>query len=190
MMQQRLILASASPRRRELLGQMGITYRICPADVDESAQGAPGDVVRELAMRKARAAQAQHPGEVILASDTLVWCQGETLGKPRDEREAVDMLLKLSGREHTVYTGVCVLDGASGSADVRCESTRVRISRLSRDEARRYVATGEPLDKAGAYAMQGMGGMFVESVEGSPSNVIGLPMHIVRDMLRALGWEL
>jgi len=189
-MQRDLILASGSPRRRELLGLMGISFTVCSVDVDEHLQGHPESVVCELARRKARAAAAINPGKTILAADTLVHKDGQTLGKPHDEADALRMLLWLSGGENIVYTGVCVIDGESGSEIAEADVSRVRFVEISEASALRYIATGEPMDKAGAYGVQGMGGMFISSVEGSPSNVIGLPMHLVRDMLQRIHWEL
>ena len=189
-MQDELILASGSPRRRELLTLMGIPFSVCSVDVDENLSGEPDWVVMQLAVRKARAAYALHPGRTVLAADTLVHKDGETLGKPRDAEDAVRMLLKLSDGENTVHTGVCIIDGGTGRELVCCDRALVRFVTIDEDTAKRYVATGEPLDKAGAYGVQGMGGMFVSSLEGSPSNVIGLPMHLVRNMLREIDWEL
>lgn len=189
MNKRRLILASASPRRRELLTLMGLELLLCPVDADEQLSGAPDRVVTELARRKAHAAAALHPGEAVLGADTLVACEGETLGKPRDEGDALRMLRLLSGRCNTVYTGVCVI-APDGSEDVRCQTSLVHFSRIDDASALRYIRSGEPMDKAGAYAVQGMGGMFVRRVEGSPSNVIGLPMHLVREMLMQIGFEL
>ena len=189
-MQQELILASGSPRRRDLLTLMGIAFTVKTADVDENLRGEPAAVVKELALRKARAVYALNPGKTVLAADTLVHKDGQTLGKPKDEEDALRMLLWLSGGENIVYTGVCVIDGETGKEDVRCDEARVRFVDIDEKAALRYIRSGEPMDKAGAYAVQGMGGMFISSVEGSPSNVIGLPMHLVRDMLRNINWEL
>ena len=189
-MQDELILASGSPRRRELLTLMGIPFIVCAVDVDENLHGRPDEVVKELALRKARAAYQKNPGYTVLAADTLVHKDGKTLGKPRDEADALQMLLMLSGGVNTVYTGVCVIDGETGREIVRCDESKVRFVDIDETSALRYIASGEPMDKAGAYGVQGMGGMFVSSVEGSPSNVIGLPMHVVRDMLRTINWEL
>ena len=190
MIQNHLILASASPRRRELLTLMGIAFTVCAVDVDERREGASQDVVRDLAFRKAAAAAEKHPGKTVLGADTLVFCQGETLGKPSDEADALRMLRLLSGNTNIVYTGVCLIDGRTGRADVRLDRTEVQFTRFSDESALRYIRTGEPMDKAGAYGVQGMGGMFVSAIQGSPSNVIGLPMQLVRDMLMSIGWEL
>lgn len=189
-MRRELILASGSPRRRELLTLMGIPFTVCAVDVDEHMQGEPGNVVSQLALRKARAAYNLHPGCTVLAADTLVHKDGQTLGKPVDEEDALRMLLWLSDGENVVYTGVCVIDGETGCEDVRCDAARVQFVHIDEESARRYIASGEPMDKAGAYGVQGMGGMFVSSITGSPSNVIGLPMHMVRDMLKEINWEL
>lgn len=185
-----LILASGSPRRRELLTLMGIPFAVCPVDVDETREGHPERAVAALAEKKAEAARLLLPGRTILAADTLVYCQGETLGKPKDAEDALRMLLLLSDNQNTVYTGICVIDGQTGEKQVRTDSAQVFFTQVERDAALRYIASGEPLDKAGAYGVQGMGGMFVSRIEGSPSNVIGLPMHLVREMLRNIGWKI
>lgn len=190
MVKQTLVLASASPRRRELLDKMGISFVPCAVDVDEHLEGDPAEVVMALARRKAYAAYSLHPGETVLGADTLVYCKGETLGKPRDPQDAVRMLLHLSGSINDVYTGVCLIDGKTGKANTQCNRTRVCFTMINTEAAARYVDSGEPMDKAGAYAVQGMGGMFVSAIEGSPSNAIGLPMHLVREMLLAIGWQL
>lgn len=185
----RLILASASPRRRELLERMGIPFISCAADIDEHLTGAPAQVVMTLAERKARAALERYPGATVLGADTLVFCQGETLGKPKDETDALRMLRLLSENENEVYTGVCVIDGSTGACRVDVDCTHVRFTEIDGEAAKKYVASGEPMDKAGAYAVQGMGGMFISAIQGSPSNVVGLPMHLVRKMLTEIGWQ-
>lgn len=177
-----ICLASGSPRRRSLLTLMGIPFDACPVEIDERFDGTAEDAVRAVALRKASAAQKEHPASVILAADTLVTLDGQLLGKPRDEQDAARMLRLLSGRRHEVYTGVCLL--ASDKTDIRTEKTSVTFARLSDALIRRYVQSGEPMDKAGAYGIQGMGGMLVRRVCGCPSNVIGLPMSMVLDMLR------
>ena len=189
-MNQQLILASASPRRKELLSLMHIDFAVCAVDVDEHTDAAAQDAVMLLAQRKARAAAKLNPGKTILGADTLVACAGQTLGKPRDEADALRMLRLLSGNTNTVYTGVCVIDGKTDAMDVRCDCATVQFVPVDDAAALRYIASGEPMDKAGAYGVQGMGGMFVSSITGSPSNVIGLPMHLVREMLIQIGWEL
>lgn len=177
-----LILASGSPRRKELLDTMGLAYRVDVSEADESFDGKPEDAVLELSRRKAEAVAGRNPDSIILAADTLVYC-GTVLGKPENEQAAVQMLGMLSGNWHSVYTGVTLLDTRSGHTISRAEVTRVHMIALERAEIEAYVATGEPLDKAGAYGIQGRGGMFIDRIEGSYSNVVGLPMTLVRSML-------
>lgn len=186
-MAQSLILASSSPRRRELVGYMGIPFEVITADAEEVKTGAPEALVRQNALLKARAVFAEHPHRVVLGADTIVYQDGKVLGKPKDAKEARDMLAQLAGAWHEVYTGVCVL--ADGREDVRCDISRVQFTPLSPETIAAYVRTGEPMDKAGAYALQGKGGMFVRRIEGSYSNVIGLPMSLAREMLIAAGIE-
>ncbi len=186
-----LILASSSPRRSELLSRIGIPFMIVAPDVDETIEEQTPHVVRVLAQRKAHAAadalRDQGRGGIVLAADTIVWCEGEILGKPRDAQDAARMLGSISGRWHEVYTGVCMLDTAIGREETLIDCARVRISDLSAQEIMRYIATGEPMDKAGAYAIQGIGGMFIEEIAGSPSNVMGLPMAQTRRLLQQFG---
>lgn len=184
----RLILASGSPRRRELLAGMGYEFEICAPDVDEHDCGHAREIVRVLALRKAHAAAAQFTCGTIIASDTLVSLDGAPLGKPTDTADAVRMLRSLSGREHEVFTGVCVLDAASGRELVRVERTGVWFRSLEESEIDAYIATGEPMDKAGAYAIQGGAGAFVQRLDGSFENVMGFPVEAVREMLRQFGF--
>ena len=181
-----LILASASPRRRELLGLTGLPFNIDAPDVDETCSLAPREAVKELSRRKALAAAALHPGCVILAADTLVSVDEKALGKPRDEEDAFRMLSMLRGRWHQVYTGVCAV---SADGEVMCESdvTDVHFQAMTDEEIRRYIATGEPMDKAGAYAVQGIAGLWIDQLRGSHTNVIGLPLHTTRDLLTRCG---
>lgn len=186
-MNEPLILASSSPRRRELVGYMGISFEVITADAEETAQGAPEALVTENARRKAEAVARRHPERVVLGADTIVYWHGQVLGKPKNEEEAVQMLRGLQGDWHTVYTGVCVI--AQGKTSVRYDTSKVLFVPLKDQEILSYVRTGEPMDKAGAYALQGRGGMFVQRIEGSYSNVIGLPMSLTREMLLAAGLE-
>ena len=183
-----LILASASPRRRELMGYTGIPFEVITADAEETKEGGPEALVMENARRKARAVWEKHPGNVVLGADTVVYQDGQVLGKPRNREDAVRMLHRLSGAWHQVYTGVCVI-GKDGAEDVRFDLSRVLFSPLEEETILRYASSREPMDKAGAYALQGVGGMYVERIEGSYSNVIGLPMALTRSMLRAAGFE-
>lgn len=179
-----IILASGSPRRRELLGLMGVPFEAVSLDTDESCFGSPHERVCLLAQRKAEEVHKLYCNRLILAADTLVARDGEVLGKPSSFDDAVKMLLLLSNGWHEVYTGVCIKDGPSGRISVAYDRTLVRFSLLDEQTAAAYVKTGEPMDKAGAYAIQGRGGMFVEEIRGSASNVIGLPMALVRKMLQ------
>ena len=184
----RLILASGSPRRRELLTKMGYTFEICSPDVDEHVSGIASDIVRILALRKAHAAAKQVSG-VIIASDTLVSLDSKPLGKPADAENAKKMLRALSGREHEVFTGVCILDSESGREEVRVARTGVRFRPLAETEIDSYVRTGEPMDKAGAYAIQGGANGFVESLDGEFDNVMGFPVREFQELYDALREE-
>lgn len=170
------------------MGYTGIPFQVITADAEELKTGEPDALVMENARRKALAVWEKHPGRIVLGADTIVYQAGKVLGKPRDEAEAEEMLHALSGAWHTVFTGVCVID-RQGQCDVRWDRSDVRFASLGDETIRRYVATGEPMDKAGAYALQGIGGMYVERIEGSYSNVIGLPMALARTMLIAAGIE-
>lgn len=180
----RLILASGSPRRRELLAKMGYAFETCSPDVDEHVPGHARDIVRTLAERKARAAASHYDSGVIIASDTLVSLDGAPLGKPMDEQDAHRMLRALSGREHEVFSGVCVMDAATGRNEVRVERTGVWFRVLADEEIDRYIATGDPMDKAGSYGIQGEGRAFVERLDGSFENVMGFPVNVVRELLK------
>lgn len=173
-----LILASGSPRRKELLALYGIPFEIDPAQGEENAQGAGCERVKLLARAKCEEVYARHPDRYVLAADTLVCLDGEIMGKPRDERDAERMLGELSGRTHQVYTGVC-LCAPDGRMLLDVETTDVTFLTLSQASIRRYVATGEPMDKAGAYAIQGRAGVFISRISGSPSNVVGLPLGLL-----------
>ena len=178
-----LILASGSPRRRELLSRMGYQFETCSPDVDEHVSGHARDIVCTLAERKALAGAQHYEGGVIIASDTLVSLDGVPLGKPEDAEDARRMLRALSGREHEVFSGVCVLDIETGRHLMRAARTGVTFRALTDEEIDAYVATGEPMDKAGAYAIQGGAGAFVTKLDGSFENVMGFPVDEVREML-------
>ncbi len=183
----KIILASGSPRRRTLLGAMGYEFVVLAPDVDENVGGRARDIVGVLAGRKGRAAAGLcHDGEIVIAADTLVSLDGRPLGKPKDDREAAAMLRALSGRSHEVYTGLCVIDTAVGSVSVDVECTRVTFRPLTDEKIAAYVATGEPRDKAGAYAIQGGAAAFVSSCEGSYNNVIGLPTERLAERLERI----
>ena len=178
-------LASKSPRRRQLLGEMGVVFQTVSADCDETVEEGvhPREAVALLATKKCRAGEeaAKDPQGLVIGSDTLVELDGIALGKPRDEKDAVGMLLSLSGRPHRVHTGVCVrYRGRERSESV---TTTVYFRNFSKEEAEEYVATGEPMDKAGAYGIQGLGGKLVEKIEGSFDNVVGFPTDCVRRLM-------
>lgn len=177
-----LILASGSPRRKELLALMGLSYTVDVSEVDESFEGTPADAVAELSRRKASAVAERHDSALVLAADTLVY-GSEVLGKPGSPEQAKQMLCALSGNWHSVFTGVTLINTKTGKSLTRVDETRVHFVPLTQEEIDAYVATGDPLDKAGAYGIQGMGGMFVDRIEGSYSNVVGLPMAMLRQML-------
>jgi len=181
---ERLILASGSPRRRELLELCGIPFECFTPEVDENCEGNPEERVALLARRKAEAAGRMFPDRIALAADTLVFSKGIVLGKPKTYKDAESMLKLLSGSTHMVYTGVCVI--GEGRVLLDYDSTQVRFSSLDDSVIHDYVRSKEPMDKAGAYGIQGRAGMFVESIVGSYSNVVGLPMALVRKMLKQL----
>lgn len=184
-----LVLASQSPRRREILAQAGFSFTVRVPGVDEVrlSSESPEDYVRRLAVEKARAATSS-PEEFVLAADTVVVVDGAVLEKPVSTREAGEMLRRLSGRSHVVLTGVCLLRGGQEWCEV--ESTRVFFSPLSEDEVRDYCASGEPMDKAGAYAIQGLASKFIERVEGCYFNVVGLPISLVYRLCGQAGYSL
>ncbi len=186
-MKEPLILASASPRRRELLSRVGIPFEIDPADVNETTDLPAGAAVAELSRRKAEAARRAHPGRWILAADTLVSVDGRILGKPGDEAEACRMLRLLSGRTHQVYTGVTVVS-PEGKTFTATDVSDVTFAPLTEDDIRGYVATGEPMDKAGACAIQGGAARWLWRGEGSPSGGIGLPLSEVQRLLTEAGY--
>ena len=177
-----LILASGSPRRSELLSQMGLSFTVDVSDADEHCDGAPEEIVRELSRRKAKAVSGRHADALVLAADTIV-VLGEILGKPGTHERAATMLRALSGNWHEVYTGMTLINTATGRELQAVERTRVHFVEMTDAEIEAYAASGEPLDKAGAYAIQGQGGMFIDRIEGSYSNVIGLPMAALRGLL-------
>lgn len=175
-----IILASASPRRRELLSQAGVSFKVCPGTGEEVITSSdPEKVVMELSEQKARGAVfPAEEGTVIIGADTLVAYQGRILGKPGDEEEAVQTLLQLQGQTHQVYTGVTILEyqEAQWHSHTFAERTDVSFYPVSEAEIRDYVATGEPMDKAGSYGIQGSFGIYVKGISGEYSNVVGLPV--------------
>jgi septum formation protein len=193
-----LVLASASPRRQELLRNAGIPFVVQPTDIPEVPQ--PGESPRAFAERMARekalAVFRQRPDDFVLGADTIVVVDGEILGKPRDSADGARMLRLLSGRTHQVTTGVCLAGPQprtenrkleTGSEDVRSETSLVTMDALGDNDIRSYISTGEPMDKAGAYAIQGRASRWVSRIEGDYFNVVGLPVALVYKMLREYG---
>jgi nucleoside triphosphate pyrophosphatase len=188
-----LVLASASPRRQELLRNAGISFVVQPAHIPE--EPLPGELphacAERLAREKARAVFSQRPNDLVLGADTVVVVEGQILGKPTDAANAAGMLRLLSGKTHEVTTGVCLIgprrgekrELETGFEDVRSETTRVTMTALSDEEIQAYIATGEPMDKAGAYAIQGMASRWIPHIEGDYFNVVGLPVALVWKML-------
>ena len=184
----KLILASQSPRRRELLARMGLDFTVISPRIDEDSfsDPDPAALVRTLSREKALAvAKEQESDTLVIAADTVVVLDGQTLGKPGDEAEAAAMLSALSGRSHEVYTGVTVCQGSRAVSEAEC--TGVTFRPLTQEEIRHYVATGEPMDKAGAYGIQGFGSLLVEGIRGDYFNVVGLPVCRLGRMLAAFG---
>ena len=181
-----IILASNSPRRGELLRQIGLSFVTAPANVDEQVQAgeSPESYVVRVALDKARAAAAMAGSGVIIAADTIVVLGDRILGKPADRHDAELMLSLLSGRTHIVITGLAVIDAAAGKTATGTSLTRVWFRDLSQDEITSYIMTGEPLDKAGAYGIQGKGALFVKQIEGCYYNVVGLPLSLLGELLR------
>ena len=184
-----VILASASPRRRELLSEMGFTFSVVPADCDETVEEGtpPRDAVRILSERKARFVAETHKDALVIASDTLVALFEKPLGKPKDEDDAFRMLCEMSGKKHFVHTGVAVIYKGRILSDV--DTTAVQFCRYTPTEAWTYVLTGEPMDKAGAYGIQGLGRALVEKREGNLDTVIGFPTLLCDRMLKSLFTE-
>ena len=180
-----MILASGSPRRAELLGMVGIKFEVYPANVSEEIDAGviPADAVRELAERQARFVAQQYTDRWVLGADTVVACDDRILGKPASQEEAVRMLMSLQGRVHQVWTGFCVCHFERNVTFSSACETQVHMCALSPSDIESYVATGEPMDKAGAYAIQGIGSAFVKAIEGSYTNVVGLPVPEVLDAL-------
>lgn len=181
------ILASASPRRKQILTECGVSCTVVPSDIDESSlpEPPPEKYVMELALLKgAQVAKAASKGDIIISADTVVVCEGEIMGKPSDFDSAKAMLMKLSGSWHSVLTGYCVMDAATGEASVRYEETKVKFREFSEKEALRYIRSGECMDKAGAYGIQEKGRLLVERIDGDFFNVVGLPICALAKLLK------
>lgn len=189
----KIILASGSPRRKELLDLTGLKYQVITPNVDEKQipEEAPRDHVKRLALEKTISVAANNPEDVVLGCDTVVILNGRTiLGKPRSKKDAKDMLIRLAGREHTVLSSVAAVWHRKGKQRVVTVESRVRIKQLEDWEINWYLDTGEPMDKAGAYAIQGRGAIFIEGIVGSHTNVIGMPLMETVMLLRSFGVRL
>lgn len=184
-----IILASASPRRRQLLTQVGIPHQVVPSRAAEDETGPADRMVGGNALAKAREVARRVAGGLVIGADTTVVVDGEVLAKPSDPGDAVRMLCSLSGRWHQVLTGVAVLRAPGGQHLVEVESTGVLMRGFSAAEARAYVGTGEPMDKAGAYGIQGRGALLVERIDGCYFNVVGLPLPRLVLMLGKMGYK-
>ena len=184
------VLASSSPRRKELLASVGLDFEVVPPRVRESARDgeAPLDFAKRMAREKALSVCAQErPGRIVVGSDTVVSVSGEIFGKPRDEEDALLMLQKLSGRTHEVITGFCVARSPGDVLHLGATRTEVRMKSLDTEGMRRYIKTGEPMDKAGAYAIQGIGSCLVEWIKGSYTGVVGLPLFELVSVFSDIG---
>lgn len=185
----KFILASASPRRKELLGAIGLDFAVIVSEADEdsvSKELEPSLYVQELAMLKAAAtakAVIEYKDTIVLAADTIVTLDGKILGKPSDKEDAFDMLKALSGRTHEVYTGYCVMRIADGFSVCNAVKTEVTFKELTDEKINNYIATNEPMDKAGSYGIQGLGGLLIEKFNGDYQNVVGLPVSALADTL-------
>lgn len=189
----KLVLASSSPRRRELLHAIGLDFDVVVSHVEENP--APGerveDYVQRLSREKAVEVAKRHPEQWVIAADTVVYLDGEILEKPRDEAHAIAMLERIAGREHVVYSGVTLHCVARNFSETELCASRVTMAAMTTEEIEAYVATGEPLDKAGAYAIQGIGALLVAEVDGNYTNVVGLPLPTLYRMLKnADAWSL
>ncbi|WP_422444555.1 Maf family protein [Thermoanaerobacterium sp. DL9XJH110] len=191
-MSKRLILASASPRRRQLLAQLGLEFSVEPSNHSENLVEnlAPGPLAVSLAEQKAKAVARRHREGIIIGADTIVAIGEKVLGKPANAEDAVKMLTRLSGRWHSVFTGLVLIEAETNRQLRGYEESRVKFKVLSEKEIKNYIKTGEVWDKAGAYAIQGMGALFVEKIEGCYYNIVGLPLYKLSTMLKEFGMEI
>ena len=187
-----IVLASSSPRRRQLLEAVGLTFRVdavsFPEKCDETMK--PAEIVRRLSLEKARLGAQRNRDAIVIAADTIGVLDGRVIGKPKTQSAAVEMLREMRGRCHTVVTGYTVMDSRTGRVATRSVETTVRIKELSDEEIEAYVRTGEPMDKAGAYGIQGLGAILVSRIEGDYFNVVGLPLSALAETLKDFGVNL
>lgn len=187
-----LILASGSPRRKELLAALGLDFVVIPSTVAEPSYDGrdPAKYANELAEAKAVYVARQLRSGLVIGADTIVVLDGEVLGKPDSAAHAVDMLSRLSGRSHTVYTGLAVIDAATGELEQEVVATEVKFRHLTAAEIDLYVRSGEPMDKAGAYGIQGLGAVFIQSIRGCYYNVVGLPLSALDQLLKRFNFAI
>jgi septum formation protein len=187
-----LILASASPRRRELLEKIGLTFQVDPSDYPEDLNSnvSPEELVKSISLGKAQAVAPKYPDAIIIAADTVGVLNGKILGKPHSAEQARAMLQSMSGKSHQVITGLTVIDTINHKYITRVIESQVYFKKLSQSEIDSYVKTGEPLDKAGAYAIQGLGSIIVEKIVGDYYNVMGLPLNVLAESLKELGLDI
>jgi septum formation protein len=185
----RIVLASASPRRRELLEKIGLKFEVEPSNYAEDLRSglSPDELARAISLEKARSVASKHKNTVVIAADTFIVFRGKIMGKPGTEAEARKMLMMLSGKSHSVITGFTILDTDENKILTKSVETVVHIKNLTLGEIEAYVKSGEPLDKAGAYAIQGLGSVIVERIEGDYFNVIGLPLSALAEGLKEFG---
>ncbi len=185
-MDKKIILASASPRRKEILSNLGLSFEVICSETEEKVDGElpPHLIVQELAMLKGADVASKTKDGIVISADTIVYFDKRILGKPENELGAKKMLEMLSGNVHEVYTGICVTDGANGKSISDFEVTKVKFRTMTEEEIDRYIATGEPMDKAGSYGIQGKGCLFVEKIDGDYLNVVGLPAVKLAAILR------
>ncbi|WP_232695610.1 Maf family protein [Brevibacillus daliensis] len=187
-----IVLASSSPRRQELLKNLGLPFTIQVSDIDETVSPdlKPEEIVQTLSFQKAEVITRNLSFGLVIGSDTIVVLDGQVLGKPTDEQDAYRMLRALSGRMHQVFTGIAIIDVASGKAEVSYSSTYVTMEAMTDETIYSYIASGEPMDKAGSYAIQGLGATLVQKIEGDYFTVVGLPLHLLAHMLTRFGVSL
>lgn len=178
-MKQKIILASGSPRRKQLLEGLGLPVEVCVSAVEETVEGNPPPhlYVQQLALLKGAAVAKNIKKGLVLSADTIVWFRNKVLGKPENQEDARRMLWAMSGKTHSVFTGICVIDAKTGKSITDYEETTVTFRTLTEEEIYRYVETGEPMDKAGAYGIQGIGSLLVDGIAGDYFNVVGLPLN-------------
>ncbi|RXT14718.1 nucleoside triphosphate pyrophosphatase [Ammoniphilus sp. CFH 90114] len=187
-----IILASSSPRRQEMLRNLGLEFTIHPSGADESVEDGlkPAKIVELLAERKAADVASLYESGIVIGSDTIVVLGDKVLGKPNNEEDAFSMLSALQGTTHSVYSGLALIDANNGNRRVGHVETKVRMRPVSKDEILRYIATKEPMDKAGAYAIQGLGSIFVEGIVGDYFSVVGLPVQMMASYLEEFGFSI